>query len=122
RSHIEAHDRGINYTSKKLVEAGVEVIYAPFRDADEIYKMATEEDVGMIGISCSATNPLYVISELTKLLEEKKAKFSIILGGVIPSINIPRLKEMGIKEVFGPGSDPNAIVTFVKEMLNKEAD
>lgn len=118
RSHIEAHDRGIKYTSKKLVEAGVEVVYTPFKTAEEIYKIATEEDVGMIGISCSATSPLYIASELMEIFKKKQASFSVILGGVIPSADTQKLKEMGVQEIFGPGSDPNEIVKFVKKTLS----
>ncbi len=118
RSHLEAHDRGIKYTSRKLVEAGVEVVYAPFREIDDIYKTAVEEDVGMIGISCSATSSVYIISVLMKLLEENKMDLPVIVGGVIPSVDVIKLRKMRVKEVFGPGSDPNAIVEYVKEALS----
>ena len=118
RSHLEAHDRGIKYTTRKLVEAGIEVVYAPFREVDELYKTSMEEDVDMIGISCSATNPLFIITELMELLKKNQTELPVIVGGVIPSIDIPKLKKLGVKEVFGPGSDPNAIVEFVKETLS----
>ena len=118
RSHLEAHDRGIKYTSKKLVEAGIEVVYAPFREVNELYKTAMEEDVGMIGISCSATSSKYIVTELMELLKKNKADLPVIVGGVIPSVDASKLKEMGVKEVFGPGSDPDAIVKFVKEMVS----
>jgi len=117
RSHLEAHDRGIKYTSKKLVEAGVEVVYAPFREISDIYKTAVEEDVGMIGLSCSATNPVYIISELMKLLDKKQEELPVVVGGVIPNADITKLMDMKVKEVFGPGSDPNAIVEYVKGIL-----
>ena len=113
RSHLEAHDRGIKYTSKKLVEAGIEVVYAPFREVNELYKTAMEEDVGMIGISCSATSSKYIVTELMELLKKNKTDLPVIVGGVIPSVDASKLKEMGVKEVFGPGSDPDAIVKFV---------
>lgn len=118
RSHLEAHDRGIKYTSRKLVEAGIEVVYAPFREVEEIYKTAMEEDVSMIGISCSATDPVYIVSALMKLLDENRAELPVIVGGVIPTVDIPKLREMRVKEVFGPGSDPNRIVEYVKETLS----
>ena len=118
RSHLEAHDRGIKYTIRKLVEAGIEVVYAPFREVDEIYKTAMEEDVGMVGISCSATNPVYIVSEFMKLLEKNQVELPVIVGGVIPTVDIAKLRKMHVREVFGPGSDPNAIVQYVKDALS----
>jgi len=119
RSHLEAHDRGVKYTSRKLVEAGFEVIYTPFREICEIYETAIEEDVDIIGISCSATNPISIVLALRELLEKKQAEFPIIVGGVVPTLDLPKLKGMGIKEVFGPGSDPSEIVRFFKETISQ---
>ena len=116
QSHLEAHDRGVKYTSKKLMEAGMEVIYTKFRMVNEIYTVAIQEDVDIIGISCSSTNPLRIITDLTELLSKHQSNFSIILGGVIPSVDIPKLKEMGVKAVFGPGSAPREIVEFVEKL------
>ena len=116
QSHLEAHDRGVKYTSRKLMDAGMEVVYTKFRMVEEIYKVALQEDVTLIGISCSSTNPLSIIPDLMTLLNKHQSNVPVILGGVIPSVNIPKLKNMGVKEVFGPGSDPNEIVAFIKNL------
>lgn len=117
RSHLEAHDRGVKYISKKLMQAGWEIIYTPFREIKDIYETAIEEDVAIIGLSCSATNSLYIASALMKIFEKKQEKFPVIIGGVVPNIDIPKLKQIGIVEVFGPGSDPDEIVKFFGDVL-----
>ncbi len=117
RSHLEAHDRGVKYILRKLVEGGFEVVYTPFREIKEIYEIAMEEDVDIIGLSCSATNSLYIVSALMEIFEKKQENFPVIIGGVVPNMDIPKLKEMGIKEVFGPGSDPDEIVEFFKNIM-----
>lgn len=119
RSSLEAHDRGVKYTAKKLVEAGIEVVYTPFGQVDEIIKTAEDEDVNLIGISCSATNSVYIVSALMKIMEENKVKMPVVVGGVIPNVDIPKLEKMGVKKVFGPGSDPRAIVEFVQDTVRK---
>jgi len=116
QSHLEAHDRGIKYTSKKFMDAGMEVVYTKFRVVEEIYKVAVQEDVDIIGISCSSTNSLRIIADLMDIFNKHQANFFVILGGVIPSVDIPKLKKMGVKEVFGPGSNPIEIVEFVKKI------
>ncbi len=116
-SHVEAHDRGVKYTLKKLMDAGMEVVYIKFKLVEEIYSVATQEDVDMIGISCSSTNAVRIVTDLMEVFSEQQADFPIIVGGVVPAGDIQKVKEMGVKAIFGPGSDPNDIVACVRETI-----
>jgi methylmalonyl-CoA mutase C-terminal domain/subunit len=77
---------------------------------------AIQEDVDVIGISCLSGNHKYLCSEVIKLLKRKGAgEIPVILGGIIPDVDIPFLNKKGVKGFFGPGSRIADIVNFIRE-------
>jgi len=72
------------------------------------------------GITSSIGQHLYVISELEKDMEEEKVDIPVIIGGVIPATDVPKLMDRGVKKVFGPGSTPEEVVSFIPQIVQKE--
>jgi methylmalonyl-CoA mutase C-terminal domain/subunit len=114
RARIDPHDRGMRYLARKLVEAGLEVIYTRHASAEEIVATALEEDVDVLGIGFSCTDPLKTVAKVSRLLKEKRlSRMVLIVGGIIPEEERPRLMEEGVKQIYGPGSQPDDIAAFI---------
>jgi len=120
---LDGHDRGAKVVARALRDAGMEVIYTGIRQTPEdIVNTALEEDVKIIGLSILSGAHMKLCEKILNLLKEKEADIPIFLGGIIPEDDIPALKEMGIKEVFGPGTPLETIISKVKEIaISKEA-
>ena len=100
-----------------LRNAGVEVVYVHFSDAKEIVQSAIEEDVDLIGITSSLGEHLLVSPLSLEELNKVKVNVPVILGGVIPNIDVPKLLDIGGRRVFGPGSVPQEVVSFVSQIV-----
>jgi len=116
RFSLDGHDRGLLSVMSSFSDRGIEVVYTYFSDPKELAKAAEQEDVDVIGISSSMGEHFYIASNLLKVLNEQKIEIPVIMGGVIPTRDIPELLDIGVKKVFGPGSAPSEIVDFVFEM------
>lgn len=116
RSALDGHDRGIINVISRCRDEGIEVVYIYFYDPKEVVMAAAQENVDVIGITSSIGQHLYVVSELMKGLEEEKVDVPVIVGGVIPNVDAPRLLQMGVKGVFGPGSTPVQVIDFLSKV------
>ncbi len=116
---LDGHDRGAKVIARALRDAGMEVIYTGLRQTPEqIVESAIQEDVNVIGLSILSGAHMYLFPKIIKLLEDKKATdILVIAGGIIPPEDIAKLKKMGIKEIFTPGTDIKEIVEFIKENI-----
>ncbi|MFH1626109.1 MAG: cobalamin-dependent protein [Pseudomonadota bacterium] len=120
RNLLEGHDMGLRTVVNRCRELGVEVIYYPrFRDFGEVVKVAEEEDVDLVAISSSSGAHIYLAEGLISSLREKGMDIPIIMGGVISDKDRPRLDELGVKGVFGPGSSPDDVASFIFKLLEK---
>jgi methylmalonyl-CoA mutase, C-terminal domain len=116
KTTMECHDRGVRYLATKLRDAGMEIVFINFLEPKEIIDAALEEDVDVIGISSSVEGHLPVAREVTRRLEESgKDDVLVIFGGVIPERDFAPMKELGVKEIFGPGTAADAVVQFIRE-------
>jgi len=113
RFSLDGHDRGLLSIMSSFRDAGIEVVYIYFSDPKELAKVAEEEDADVIGLTSSMGQHLYIASTLLKVLNERRINAPVIIGGVIPTRDVPELLDMGIKKVFGPGSAPRDAVDFV---------
>lgn len=119
-SEIDGHDRGLKYIAKKLQEDGMEVIYTTFQTAEEIAKVAIQESADVIGLSSSTGGHTTYISDLTSFLRKQgEGEILIIAGGIIPTVDIPGLKEMGVERVFGPGTHGYEVVNYIRGKLDE---
>ena len=114
---LDGHDRGIKVICYALRDAGMEVIYTGLRQTPEqIVQAAIQEGVDVIAMSVLSGAHDYLFPRVTKLLREAGASdVLVIAGGIIPEEDIPGLKEIGIKAVFGPGTSTKDIVRFIQE-------
>lgn len=121
KAGLDGHDRGAKVVSALLREAGMEVIYVGmYQTPQMIVQAALEEDVDVVGLSSLSGEHLSFTPKVVELLREKKLGDKlVIMGGVIPTEDIPRLKEMGVAEVFTAGSLTKSIVEFIKNNVRK---
>ncbi|MCK5687231.1 cobalamin B12-binding domain-containing protein [bacterium] len=114
---LDGHDRGAKVISRALRDAGYNVIYTGIRQTPEqIVAVALDEDVNFIGLSCLSGAHVKLFSHVLKLLNEQDAEnISVIGGGVIPDRDIAKLKELGIKEIFTPGTPLKTVISWFKE-------
>ena len=120
---LDSHDRGAKVVARALRDAGMEVIYTGLRQTPEqIVETAIQEDVDVIGLSILSGAHMTLFPRIMQLLKEKGVKdVMVFAGGIIPDEDVPKLKAIGIKEIFGPGTPTDVIVKFVKENAPKRA-
>lgn len=119
---LDGHDRGAKVVARALRDAGMEVIYTGLRQTPEqIVESAIQEDVDVIGLSILSGAHNVIFPRIMELLKEKNAfDIMVIAGGVIPAEDIPCLREIGIKEIFTPGTPTSRIVEFIKNNVKKD--
>lgn len=116
---LDGHDRGAKVVAHALKDAGFEVIYTGLHQTVEmIAQSAIQEAVDIIGLSIMSGAHIPICRKLFQLLKEKQADdIIVIVGGVIPTRDIPILKEMGVASVFPGGSDIDAPADFIRELM-----
>lgn len=116
RLGMDAHWRGSIVVARALRDAGMEVIYLGNQMPENIVEAAIQEDADIIGLSTLSGNHMILAPEVFRGLSEKGIEeTAVILGGTIPPDDIPKLKELGIAEVFGPGTTLKEIIRFVSQ-------
>lgn len=116
---LDGHDRGAKVVARALRDAGMEVIYTGIRQTPQmIVEAAVQEDVDIVGLSILSGAHLELFPPIIEGLKKKgKVETLVIAGGIIPDEDIPALKKMGIKAVFGPGTPTDKIIEFIKQEL-----
>ena len=119
---LDGHDRGANVVAQGLRDAGMEVIYLGLRITPEhIAQAAIQEDADVVGLSCLSGAHMSLFPRTVKLIKEKSDKDIVFIGGgIIPSKDIPKLKEAGIAQTFGPGTPILEITEFIKNKFREE--
>src|SRR5579864_3764531 len=112
---LDGHDRGAKVIARALRDAGMEVIYTGLRQTPEmIASAALQEDADCIGLSILSGAHNHIAPRLMELLKEKGLDdVLVVLGGIIPDVDIPRLKASGVKGIFLPGTPMRDIVEFI---------
>ncbi len=116
---LDGHDRGAKIIARALRDAGMEVIYTGLRQTPEqIVSAAVQEDVDAIGLSILSGAHNVLFPEIMRLLKAEGAQdIVVVAGGIIPEQDIPRLKEMGIREIFLPGTTTAAAVNAIRQAV-----
>jgi methylmalonyl-CoA mutase, C-terminal domain len=114
---LDGHDRGAKVVAQALKDAGMEVVYSGLhRTVDQIIHIAIQEDVDVIGLSIMSGAHLPITEKLIKRAKEEGiGDKMIVVGGVIPARDVPKLKEMGVQGVFPGGVSFSEIVDFLKQ-------
>ncbi|WP_038046121.1 cobalamin B12-binding domain-containing protein [Thermus caliditerrae] len=116
---LDGHDRGAKVVARALRDAGMEVIYTGLRQTPEmIVSAAVQEDVDAIGLSILSGAHMHYFREVKRLLEEQGASDILLFGGgIIPDEDVPKLLELGVAAVFGPGTSTQEIVDFLRQAV-----
>ena len=118
----DCHDRGVRYLAKRFRDESFEVVFTNFLLPAEIVATAVQEDVEVIGISSSSGGHMAVFEEVMRSLSaEGLDDVVVIAGGNIPPADADQLRTMGVREVFGPGSQPDDAVELVKSLRSAAA-
>ena len=113
---LDGHDRGAKVVARAYRDAGFEVIYTGLHQMPEqIVSAALQEDVDLIGLSCLSGAHMTLFKQVIALLNERKVAIPIIVGGIIPEDDIPKLKEIGISAIFLPGTPLKTIVDWTRD-------
>jgi len=113
---LDGHDRGIKVVARALRDAGMHVIYAGLWQTPEaVVRTVGDEDADWLGLSLLSGAHLTLVPRVIKLLHDAGLdEVGVLVGGIIPEEDIPRLVAMGVAKVFGPGTALPDIVTFLR--------
>jgi len=116
---LDGHDRGAKVVARGLRDAGMEVIYLGLRlTPEQIAEAAIQEDVDVVGMDCLSGAHMVLFPKTVQLIRERGGKDILVIGGgIIPKKDIPKLKEAGIAQIFGPGTLIDEISNFIKANL-----
>ena len=120
---LDGHDRGAKVIARALRDAGMEVIYTGLRQtAEQIASTALQEDADVIGLSILSGAHLHVCARLMDLLRAQGLDDVLVLvGGIIPDQDVPRLEEMGVRGIFLPGTPMQGIIDFIRDHVRRDA-
>lgn len=116
---LDGHDRGAKIIARALRDAGMEVIYTGLHQTPEqIVEAAIQEDADAIGVSILSGAHMTLIPRIMDLLKEQDAEdVAVFCGGTIPNKDVDKLKELGVGEVFTPGTPTTRAVEYIKESI-----
>ncbi len=114
---LDGHDRGAKVIARALRDAGMEVIYTGLRQTPEqIVAAALQEDADVIGLSILSGAHNHICPRVVELLKEKGLDdVLVVVGGIIPDVDVPALQQIGIRGIFRPGSPMHEIVKFIED-------
>jgi methylmalonyl-CoA mutase, C-terminal domain len=121
---LDGHESGAKLIARALVDAGMEVVYTGTRQTPQmIVNAAMEENVDLVGMSILSGAHKELCGRVIALFKQNGIDdIPIIVGGIIPDFDVPILKNMGIKEVFDPGTRMSDVVACVKELAGSRSD
>ena len=116
---LDGHDRGAKVIARALRDAGMEVVYSGIRQTPEtIVATAVQEDVDVVGLSILSGAHLELFPIVMEgLKNEGKGDTLVLAGGIIPEVDVPAMKQIGIREVFGPGTSTGDIIEYIEKEL-----
>src|SRR4026209_63519 len=112
---LDGHGRGAKVIARELRDAGMEVIYTGLRQTPEqIVAAALQEDADAIGLSILSGAHMHICPRVMELLKEKGLDdVLVVVGGIIPDVDIPKLQAIGVRGIFLPGSPMQNIIDFI---------
>jgi len=121
KAGLDGHDRGAKVVAAALRDAGMEVIYTGLRQTPEmIVEAAVQEDANAIGISILSGAHMTIFPRILNLMKEKNVEDILLFGGgIIPESDLIKLKEMGVGELFTPGTSTVEIINFLNDWVAK---
>lgn len=113
---LDGHDRGIKVVARALRDAGFHVIYAGlWQTIESVVRTVADEDADWLGLSILSGAHMTLVPQIMEALRQAGLEHvGVLVGGIIPEADVPKLLEMGVARVFGPGTPMQEIVDFVK--------
>jgi len=120
---LDGHDRGAKIIARAFRDAGFEVIYTGLRQTPEqVVSAALQEDVDAIGLSVLSGAHMTLVPRILELMKKEKLDdVLMVVGGIIPDPDIPKLKALGVDEVFQPGASTEDIIAYVRGHVRSNA-
>lgn len=114
---LDGHDRGIKVVARALRDAGMHVIYAGlWQTLEAVVRTVADEDADWLGLSLLSGAHMTLVPRLMQLMREAGlGHVQVLVGGIIPEDDVPKLLDMGVARVFGPGTSLPEIVQFIRE-------
>ena len=121
KAGLDGHDRGVKVIARALRDAGMEVIYTGLHNTPEqVVRAALQEDVDVIGVSILSGAHMTIFPRILELMKQHGMDDVVLIGGgIIPDDDKEKLKQMGVREIFGPGASLNEIVEFIRREVQK---
>lgn len=119
KAGLDGHDRGAKVIAAALRDAGMEIIYTGLRQTpDMIVEAAIQEDVDAIGISILSGAHMTIFPKVLEIMKKKEATDMLLFGGgIIPEDDLKKLKELGVGELFTPGTSTATIIDFLRKWI-----
>jgi methylmalonyl-CoA mutase C-terminal domain/subunit len=119
---LDGHDRGAKVVANALRDAGMEVIYTGLHQTPEmIVEASIQEDVDIVSLSILSGAHMTLLPKVRELMNAQGLEdIPLIGGGIIPDKDAVELKKRGVTEIFGPGTDTNDIVAFIRNLTTEE--
>ncbi len=116
---LDGHDRGAKVVARALRDAGMEVIYTGLRQTPAmIAEAALQEDVDVVGLSILSGAHMALVPRIIEALTERGIEdVPLFVGGIIPPDDVAPLKALGVQEVFGPGTESETVVAFIRRAV-----
>lgn len=115
---LDGHDRGVKIVARTLRDAGYEVIYTGlFQTPEKVAAAAVDEDVDAIGLSMLSGAHMTLAPLVVERVRERGLDIPVIVGGIVPDQDVPKLLELGVAAVLGPGATADEVVRTVREAI-----
>ena len=119
---LDGHDRGAKVIARALRDAGMEVIYTGLRQTPEmIAEAALQEDADAVGLSILSGAHMTLVPRVLELMRQQGlGDVPVMVGGIIPPEDATALKDMGVAEIFGPGTPTADVIAFVQRIVGAQ--
>ena len=116
---LDGHDRGAKVVARALRDAGMEVIYTGLRQTPEmVAEAALQEDVDVVGLSILSGAHMALVPRVLELLKANgQDEVRVFIGGIIPDEDVPRLRELGVVGIYGPGAPTDTIIQDIRRAV-----
>ncbi len=116
---LDGHDRGAKVVARALRDAGMEVIYTGLRQTPEmIAEAALQEDVDVVGLSILSGAHMALVPRVMELLKANgQDQVKLFIGGIIPDEDTPKLMEIGVSAIYGPGAPTEQIIADIHAIV-----
>lgn len=120
---LDGHDRGIQVVARALRDAGMEVIYTGlWQTAADVVRAVEDEDADVLGVSILSGAHLTLVPTLVESLRGRGLdRVQLIVGGIIPEADIPKLEALGVARVFTPGAPLPEIAEFIRQRAGRNS-